>query len=240
MRTGKKKLIFAALLYAIGAVAQGGCPTLTQQQISYSNGTTAPATGLAQGAALTVNVVGSDLGSQSSDINEAATNNTSFFGSNQSVTTNKVDTDPGTVGTASNPVLTVLEVSQTTLNSLSPGCSSPQTAACTFITSADSAGHTLNAVTYVSEDHVYDAAFEQLMAHEDGHGLLGLQDCVGCSGTEMNNSATTNSPDGPTDCDDAQVYNDSGGSYGCADPCNGICAYVRTKPLSSVKIQPIK
>ena len=234
MRTKVLLLAFAALFYAAGAAAQGSCPTLTPQQLSYPNNVTGPATGLAQGAALTVNVVGSELGSQSSSINEAATNNTALFGSGQTVTTNNVGTDPGTVGTASNPVLTVLEVPQASISSV--GCSSSD-AACTVITRADTSGHTLNAVTYVSENAVYAAAFEQLMAHEDGHGLLGLNDCVSCAGTEMYNTVTTSSPDGPTDCDESQVYTDTGGSYGCADPCNGICAYGKQRPSGLSKRQ---
>jgi hypothetical protein len=206
----------------LGASAQSNCPTLTQQTLTYPNGSTQLAVGLAQGASVTVNVVGSSLGAASTYITDAADYNTDFFASNQSVAVNDVATDPGTAGTTSHPVITVVEATQADL--VAAGCSQTE-AACSTILAADSSGHTMQAITRVLSSAISSPAFEELMAHEDGHNMLGLNDCAGCSNTEMNNVATTSSPSGPTACDTEQVYDDSGGSFGCADPCDGICAY---------------
>jgi hypothetical protein len=212
-----RKNVFALAVLSLSLSAFASCPTLSQTTITYSDGSTKPAIGLANGATLTVYVVGT-LSSAHSAISAAATANVSLTGSTITVTTTDVTGPPSSnTGTASAPALIVQIVSNAQMNAFGGSC--PTSPACTFITQADTSGHTMTAMTFINSDTAAwtHPEFGQLEAHEDGHALLGLNDCSDCANTEMNPLATTASPSGPTDCDSQQVFTATGGAYG-TDP----------------------
>ena len=158
------------------------------------------------------------MSSSHSALNAAATNNVSLTGSTITASTTDVSGPPSSdTGTTSAPALIVQIVSNAQMNAFGGAC--PTSPTCTFITRADSSGHTMTAMTFVNNDTgIWNSSvFEPTIAHEMGHALLGLNDCSDCSSTEMNPLVTELSPSGPTICDSQKVFTDTGGAYG-VDP----------------------
>lgn len=223
--TVSRRAYLLAAITLVGVVlcnaqAANNCPPISKTTATLTNsaGTvtgTVQEQGVLPGTTVDVQVVDTSNGNftdgsdgsvnQVAQIGTAASNDVAALGSTATVT--NTDTAPNVSGAnASSPVAVVEYGTQSQIDALGGNCAGAS--ACTQ-NHVDSNGFTTTSLTIMLPNVSVQSVLEQLMAHEFGHGLLGLSDvnptAPNASQSVMDGAITDESATGPTDCDKQTV-----------------------------------